>query len=136
MTLLYRLAEWHSFSKLRMHVETTLTEMDSTTTTLGTLLRQFQSLTCQAFTTRELPKETAARGRRQARAQAKKASQPASGILPPTAKATTAAMKSKTKKLNLSTYKIHALGDYVTTIRLFGTTDSYSTQTVGCFIRY
>jgi hypothetical protein len=36
----------------------------------------------------------------------------------------------KVKILNLFTYKLHALGDYVQTIRLFGTTDSYSTQTV------
>jgi hypothetical protein len=36
----------------------------------------------------------------------------------------------KVKNLNLSTYKLHALGDYVRTIRLFGTTDSYSTQIV------
>ena len=33
--------------------------------------------------------------------------------------------------LNLFTYKFHALGDYVRTIRLFGGTDSYSTQLVG-----
>ena len=38
--------------------------------------------------------------------------------------------KRRQKKLNLSTYKLHALADYVHTIRLFGTTDSYSTQTV------
>ncbi|KAJ7617570.1 hypothetical protein B0H17DRAFT_965353, partial [Mycena rosella] len=36
---------------------------------------------------------------------------------------------SKGKFLNLLTYKFHALGDYSSTIRLFGTTDSYSTQT-------
>lgn len=36
----------------------------------------------------------------------------------------------KDKFLNLLTYKIHALGDYVQTIWLFGTTDSYSTQIV------
>ena len=34
------------------------------------------------------------------------------------------------KQLNLNTYKYHALGDYVRTIRRFGTTDSYSTQPV------
>lgn len=39
----------------------------------------------------------------------------------------------KTKLLNLGTYKLHALGDYVRTIRLFGTTDSYSTQIVSIF---
>ncbi|KAF8501973.1 hypothetical protein JB92DRAFT_2658525, partial [Gautieria morchelliformis] len=32
------------------------------------------------------------------------------------------------KKLNLSTYKLHAMGDYVNTIRHLGTIDSYSTQ--------
>jgi hypothetical protein len=37
----------------------------------------------------------------------------------------------KPKLLNLETYTYHALGDYVRTIRTFGTTDSYSTQPVG-----
>lgn len=39
----------------------------------------------------------------------------------------------KIKILSLCTYKLHALGDYVRTIRLFGTTDSYSTQIVSVF---
>jgi hypothetical protein len=34
------------------------------------------------------------------------------------------------KQLNLKTYKYHALGDYLHTIRRVGTTDSYSTQPV------
>jgi hypothetical protein len=42
----------------------------------------------------------------------------------------TASKDPKVKKLNLSTYKWHALGDYVNTIRRYGTTDNYSTQTV------
>lgn len=36
----------------------------------------------------------------------------------------------RVKTLNLNTYKWHALGDVVPAIRLFGTTDSYSTQIV------
>ena len=36
----------------------------------------------------------------------------------------------KVKKLNLQTYKFHALGDYPDMIRLYRTTDSYSTQLV------
>lgn len=36
----------------------------------------------------------------------------------------------RTKVLNLLLYKLHALGDYVACIRMFGTTDSYSTQLV------
>lgn len=43
---------------------------------------------------------------------------------------------AKVKLLNLFTYKLHALGDYVRTIRLFGTTDSYSTQIVCAMITY
>jgi hypothetical protein len=36
----------------------------------------------------------------------------------------------KLKTLNIFTYKFHSLGDYVRTIRLFGGTDSFSTQLV------
>jgi hypothetical protein len=34
------------------------------------------------------------------------------------------------KMLNLQTYKVHALGDYVATIKRFGTTDSYTSEIV------
>jgi hypothetical protein len=34
------------------------------------------------------------------------------------------------RKFKLNTYKIHALGDYVATIKAFGTTDSFSTAIV------
>lgn len=34
------------------------------------------------------------------------------------------------KQFNLNTYKFHALGDYVSMIRTFGTTDSFTTQVV------
>ena len=35
-----------------------------------------------------------------------------------------------TKRINMHTYKFHALGDYVNTIKLFSTMDSYTTQIV------
>jgi hypothetical protein len=34
------------------------------------------------------------------------------------------------KQLNLNTYKYHAMGDVASTIRRYGTTDSYSTEQV------
>jgi len=37
---------------------------------------------------------------------------------------------AKRREFNLSSYKPHALPDYAKTIRLLGTTDGYSTQTV------
>ena len=40
----------------------------------------------------------------------------------------------KPKVLNLLTVKLHFLGDYVRHIRLFGTTDSYSTQLVSMYL--
>jgi hypothetical protein len=36
------------------------------------------------------------------------------------------------KTFNLTTYKLHSLGDYVKTIRHYGTTDSFSTEPVHC----
>lgn len=32
--------------------------------------------------------------------------------------------------MNLDTYKVHSLGDYVETIRKYGTCDSYTTEMV------
>jgi hypothetical protein len=155
MTLLYRLCEWHALAKLRMHTDSTLSLMDAVTTTLGRELRTFRDVTCAAFVTTELPKEAAARGRRQRKAQAKAGSvadnhPPPNPTAPnaapvvvapssissgplPSPHATTAAPSppiKKKKTLKISTYKFHALADYVRTIRMFGTTDSYSTQTV------
>jgi len=66
----------------------------------------------------ELPKEKAARGRKAVR----------EGPGPSNRDAGTGGRK--VKKLNLYTYKFHAMGDYARSIRLFGTTDSFTTQIV------
>jgi hypothetical protein len=111
MTLLFRTAEWHAFAKLRLHTESTLQHLERLTTELGQLTRKFRDTTQSAFATFELPKETEARKRRQNSGKGN-----ASG--------------KNFKHLNLSTYKWHALGDYVRAIRLFGPTDGFSTQVV------
>ena len=54
------------------------------------------------------------------------------GIVQPQAGSTSRGRQPKT--LNLNTYKLHALGDYTTTIRKYGTTDSYSTEPVCTFL--
>ena len=120
MKLLYRLCEWHSLAKLRMHTEPSLEHMESLTKELGKLMRNFRDNICTQFETRELPREVAARQRRAAQ-------QPLLSNLPATA---TANSTRKVKLLNLNTYKYHAMPDYVPFIRLFGTTDNYSTQLV------
>ena len=110
--LLFRLAEWHALAKLRIHTEDSLKLLELSLKQLTKQLRRFVKVTCAVFETRELPVEAAARRRRGAGTQAKDLNSP------------------RPKSLNLLTYKFHALGDYVQTIRLFGTTDSYTTQIV------
>lgn len=140
-SLLFRLAEWHALAKLRLHTETTLSRLESVTTILGRELRRFSNVTCRSFSTEELPKEVAARGRRQSRQKAKAAAsaQTNTSNVPPADHppvpitepgASVAKEKKKKKKFNLSTAKLHSLGDYVRMIRLYGTTDSYNSQTV------
>ena len=85
---------------------------------LGNELR-FLRDTCTGFTTKELRHEAECCRQKEACA----------------APSNTATMSSTTndhwpKMLNLNTYKLHALGDYPSPIKLFGTTDSFSTQLV------
>ena len=117
MKLLHRLAEWHSFAKLRLHTESTLSYLETLTRELGQLMHQFQDETCSHFETFELPWEAEARNRRQQSKAQGKQPEPGSGA-------------KKLKLLNLFIYKWHSLGDYVRTIRLFGGTDGFSTQLV------
>jgi hypothetical protein len=88
--------------------------MEDITISLGKELRAFCANSCPAFQTRELRREAEGRQRRQQRSTA-------------SSKATAS---RQPKSFNLQTYKLHALGDYVSSIRRFGTTDSYSTQPV------
>jgi hypothetical protein len=130
LVLLYRLAEWHALAKLRMHSEDTLQHLEKVTKVIGCELRTFQDWTKSAFKCKELPSESSRRSRNQQRRKARAAK---SGNAPPSITPDppkTQQQSAKAKSFSLHTYKNHALGDYVQTIRLFGTTDSYSTQTV------
>ncbi|KIK36743.1 hypothetical protein CY34DRAFT_93881 [Suillus luteus UH-Slu-Lm8-n1] len=114
-SLLYRFAEWHALAKLRLHSESTLAFLEETFKKLSQKLRKFRTDICDAFDTRELPKEKAAR-------QKKFAQHPETHKVPPESTG------PRAKKFNMNTYKFHAMGDYVGTIRFFGTTDSFTTQ--------
>jgi hypothetical protein len=122
-SLLFTTAEWHTLAKMRLHTDSTLAWLDESTKAFGKQIRRFQSYTCSFFDTRELPQEEAARSRRQ---QKKKFTNP-SPLAPAPA---TPSAGTKKKIFNLVLIKLHALGDYVKTIKTFGTTDSYSTQPV------
>lgn len=67
MKLLYRTAEWHALAKLRMHTDISLALLESLTMEFGLLMQNFQDLTCSHFSTVELPREIAARKRRELR---------------------------------------------------------------------
>ncbi|KAI0324839.1 hypothetical protein GY45DRAFT_1375236 [Cubamyces sp. BRFM 1775] len=81
---------------------------------LGDSLQKFKQKVCGVFSTKELPKETIAHFRR-AKAGSK-------GMV-----ATSGCTKNKV--FNMSTYKLHQLGDYATTICHFGTVENTTTQT-------
>ncbi|TRM55442.1 hypothetical protein BD626DRAFT_596884 [Schizophyllum amplum] len=140
MDLLFVLATWHALAKLRLHTPTTLNDLDKETSTLGKVARQFKSVVCSAFQTKELPRETAARARR-ATAVSSKRNATKSRINVGKGKARAAtddeneeqgdtiSKSPRAKDLNINTYKFHALGDYVDSIKRFGPTDNTSTQT-------
>lgn len=129
MDLLFELATWHALAKLRLHTESTVCALETSTTRLGAALRRFQSTICEEFVTRELPSEEAARGRRSAAKAKLKPQKPSKGKEPETS--TRKKKKDSTlRRFNLSCYKPHSLGDYAKTIRLLGASDGYSTQTV------
>jgi hypothetical protein len=126
MDLLFELATWHAFAKLRLHTESTVSALETSTTRLGTALRKFNSMTCAEFVTQDLPSEEAARGRRKA----------AKSNLNTSKGKKTGKQKEpgpRSRGFNLSSYKLHALPDYAKTIRMFGTSDGYSTQPVGFY---
>lgn len=147
------MAHWHGWAKLRLHTDDTLAHLDKLTSTLGEQLRIFEKKTCSAFKTEELPRETRARYRKQARQAAKKGTghsktpdnlkgpiientepQKSKALHGPAPKTTAFKPKlnHKSKSFNLNTYKNHSLGDYVEMIRKYGTVDSYSTELVSC----
>lgn len=125
MKLLYRTAEWHALAKLRMHTDSTLEHLRRLTKEFGSLMRQFRDHTCPQFNTVELPREVAARKRRQQRHSGRAKVSKDDGPEGPSS-----ASSRKLKSINLSTIKFHFLGDYVPTIQRYGCTDSYSTQLV------
>lgn len=105
-----------------MHTESTLTALDHQTTILGLRLRRFQEFTATAFpSVVETNNEFEARKRRETQTAL------ANNKLP-------GPFQKQPRQFSLSTPKLSSLGDYVKAARLFGTTDSYSTQIVRLLI--
>ena len=115
--MLFILCTWHAYAKLRLHTSSTIQSLEETTQSLGEILRLFVKEVCSSYTTKPLPAEEAARTRRRAKNAAN-------------GKPSRSSHHNGDASFNMSTYKLHALGDYVATIWRYGTTDNYSTQVV------
>lgn len=111
----------HALAKLRIHTDGTVASLHNEIKRFSVVLRAFKDQTCSAFETKELPSES---GRRLRRAGRRKAGDGASA----TGKGVQTSVK---KSFNINTSKLHALGDYVWYLIMYGTTDSYSTAIVG-----
>jgi len=55
--LLFELATWHGLAKLRQHTETTVRDLENSTSRLGNMLRKFQEDVCTMYQTFDLPSE-------------------------------------------------------------------------------
>ncbi|KAF5351441.1 hypothetical protein D9758_013515 [Tetrapyrgos nigripes] len=130
--LLFDMAALHCLAKFRLHSDTTLQMLDNATTELGRSLRKFEEKVCKSYGTKELPKETAARGRKKANAVEKEKGRSAKGKGKQKATGeedeTVTSPGARQRTFSLDTYKIHAIGYYATFIPRVGATDSYSTQ--------
>lgn len=136
-SLLFTTAEWHTLAKMRLHTDSTLAWLDESTKAFGKQIRRFESYTCSFFDTRELPQEEAARSRRLKKKKGSTSRLNPSPLTPgPSTATATPSAGTKKKLFNLILIKLHALGDYVNTIKAFGTTDSYSTQPVWILFEY
>ena len=124
--LLFDLAVWLSFAKLRQHTDLTLDQFENAMSSLGQQIRTFSSNVCASFVTMDTPKENATRTRRKAAKASNK-----SGQQTPSSSSTKPKTGPKCQWFFcIDTYKWHTLGDYLKSIQLHGTTDSYSSQTV------
>ncbi|KAH9961633.1 hypothetical protein BGW80DRAFT_1181194 [Lactifluus volemus] len=121
--LLFELGTWHAFAKLRLHTETTVDDLESSTTRLGESLRVFEKDICRKYKTYDLPSEEAARTRR------KSATTLGSQKQKEKMGSTQSTHTRRQRLFRLETVKLHSLGGYAKAIRLHGTTDSYNTQT-------
>ena len=134
LRLLFVCAHWHGLAKLRMHTDPTLDILDNVTTEMGAEFRKFTDKTCSAFDTQELPREAAARKRRNLKKNVKGRKRLGDSTPEPSMDPSMNAAEDPDgplpKKFNLQTYKYHSLGDYANTIRRFGTSDSFSTEPV------
>jgi hypothetical protein len=128
--LLFVCAHWHGLAKLCMHTDQTLKILDDVMTEISAEFCTFTNNTCSAFDTHKLPHKTASHKRCKMNKTNGKNGSVDSAPEPSTDISLGATNETLPKKFNLQIYKYHCLGDYLNTIRRYGTCDSYLTETV------
>ncbi len=126
-SLLFDLATWHAFAKLRLHTDTTLNDFKTVTGRPPVNIGAKATPNLSTETTLQVSGSEPSSSGHTATLTNR------SGTMP--VGASQRHLKSSHKEINLSTYKYHALGDYPDLIARFGTTDNASTQTVSFFIQ-
>jgi hypothetical protein len=136
--MFWDLAVWHALAKMRIHTEDTIELLEIGTRELAVSVAAFEYKVCPHFKTRELAKEVARRGRAQVR---KKQKATAAAASKPSTQQSKAIITNKDIEVAAGdprmrvfsvrdTYKFHRSADVARTIRRFGTSDNYSTQSV------
>ncbi|KAI0266031.1 hypothetical protein BGY98DRAFT_901678, partial [Russula aff. rugulosa BPL654] len=120
LDLLFLMATFHTYVKLRLHTDSTVESLELVTTALCQALRQFSTEVCPRYQTKELPREVAARVRWETLAKKKRKSSSHNEFCPRAPTPLHPCPERATDRS--SSHPAH--------IRRFGTTDSYTTQTV------
>ena len=116
--LLFIFAMWHALAKLHVHTDTSLRFLDTATTALGNALRYFVRVTCPEFNTFETSSEYTKRQCQQA------------ATISSTSSTVPSSTGCQCRMFSLKTIKLHFLGDYVSCIKTFGTTNNYNSALV------
>lgn len=113
-----------------MHTDTSLKVLDNVTVIFTNRMRYFADVICPAYATVETDGEYSARYRANQRKAAHAMGKSTSATAPASDLPTVNIGGKRPKTFNLLTYKYHSLADYIATIKLLGTTESFSTQPV------
>lgn len=123
-SIVLKLCHWHVLAKLQLHTNKMLQIMDNITCSLRNTLHKFASDTCTVFSMQELKHKALCC--RRCKAQTHSSA---------TLTLTNSTLACQLKMLNLHTYKLHPLSNYMSSIRMFGSMDSYSTQAVSTHVQ-
>ena len=133
-SLLFTTVGWHTLAKMHLHTDSMLAWLDESTKAFGKQIRHFQTILVAFSTHRNCLKK------RLHAVNAKKKKKVSTNLMNPSPRApvTSTATPAGTRKknFNLILIKLHALGDYVKTIKTFGMIDSYSTHPVWMLLLY